>query len=259
MTDSATRHKQLHYLIAEVVNYDALHVPINPETDPHMLIEIYSTYVHPLDLLLVLPCSYSHWMNAPYCPKCGYNERTKVQYTMNDNSTHLLCGDCIYKYGSLPESPKWTEIWNEILINRSSVISPLAQAIIIFRTEKTLDKSDKLDEIINMTKVVLESLISLQKSMNQHDFIVFVANIVYFVAKTQISLPKQKRAGLICLAIFTALTPENLKLLRECLAFYHHSPMEMFLFTIYYNVFIKSEDDKSTESEWTTVVKSKKH
>ena len=256
MTDVETRRKHLYYLMNIELNYDALHDSRNPKTNPLTLIEIYSTCVRPLGISLVLPCSRSHWMNSPCCPKCGYGDRKTVLYTMNDGSTHLLCGDCAYNpYDGLPESPEW----NEILKNRSGVISPLAQAIIIFRKGTKNMKNGKLDAIINMTKVVLDSLISLQKSMNQHDFIVFVANILDFVEDTGDSLQKQKRAGLICLAIFTALTPENMKLLRECLAFYHHSPMEMFLFTIYYNVFIKTEDKESTESEWTTIVKTNKH
>lgn len=46
MTDSVTH--DLCYLIATVVGYDALHVPMNPETDPHTLVAIYSTYVYPV-------------------------------------------------------------------------------------------------------------------------------------------------------------------------------------------------------------------
>jgi hypothetical protein len=183
--------------------------------------------------------------------------RRTVLYEMSDLSTHLLCDGCIYYNDyyedGLPKSPEWTDI----LKNPSSV-SPLAQAIIIFRKGTKNIKNNELDSIINMTKVVFDSLISLQKSMNQYDFIVFVANIVYFVADKSLQLQKQKRGALIYLAIFTALTPENLKLLRECLVLYHHSAMEMFLFTIYYNVFIKTEDKECTESEWTTVVKTKK-
>ena len=255
-----TRRKYFCYLMAMESDYDALHDPKNPETDPHMLIEIYSTCIHPLDISLVLPSSHSHWMNSPDCPKSPHmGRRRTVLYEMSDLSTHLLCDGCIYYNDyyedGLPKSPEWTDI----LKNPSSV-SPLAQAIIIFRKGTKNIKNNELDSIINMTKVVLDSLISLQKSMNQHDFIVFVANIVYFVAQTHKSfqLRKQKRGGLIYLAIFTALTPENLKLLRECLVLYHHSAMEMFLFTIYYNVFIKTEDKECTESEWTTVVKTKK-
>jgi hypothetical protein len=238
MTDSATRRDYLDYLMNIELDYDALHDSRNPKTDPHMLIEIYSKCVHPLVISMVLPLSRSHWMNSPYCPKCsGYSDYIQVMYTMNNGSMHLLCGECAYNlYDDLPESPEW----NEILKNRSGVISPLAQAIIIFRKGTKNMKNGKLDAIINMTKVILDSLTSLQKSMNQHDFIVFVANMLGFVLDTGNSLQKQKRAGLICLAIFTALTPENMKLLRECLAFYLHSPMEMFLFTIYYNIFIKT-------------------
>lgn len=254
MTDSTKRWDDSYYLMCLELKWEILNT-MNPKTNPSKLIEIYSTRVHPLVISMVLPLSRSHWMNTPYCPKCGGYSGGKVQYFMDDSTTHLLCGECAYdQFDCLPESPKW----NEILRNRSGIISPLAQAIIIFRKGTTNIKNGKLDAIINMTKVVLESLISLQKSMNQHDFIVFVANMLDFVQDTGDSLPKQKRAGLICLAIFTALTPENMKLLRECIARYRYSPMEMFLFTIYYNVFIKTEDKESTESEWTTVVKTKK-
>ena len=259
MTDFKTRRKHFYYLMAMELDYDALHDPKNPETDPHMLIEIYSTCIHPLDISLVLPLSHSHWMNSPDCPKSPHMGRRKtVLYEMSDLSTHLLCDGCIYYNDyyeeGLPKSPEWTDI-----LKNPSNASPLAQAIIIFRkgTKKNAP-FNKFDAIINMTKVVFDSLISLQKSMNQHDFIVFVANIVYFVADKSLQLQKQKRGALIYLAIFTALTPENLKLLRECLVLYHHSAMEMFLFTIYYNVFINTEDKECTESEWTTVVKTKK-
>lgn len=256
MTDLETPCKHLNYLMIMEEDYDALHDSRNPKTDPHMLIEIYFTHVHPLDISLVLPLSHSHWMNEPDCPKCG-NLRNRVLYGMSDLSTHLLCDGCIYYDNyyeeGLPKSPEWTDI-----LKNPSNVSPLAQAIIIFRKGLKDMKNGKLDAIINMTKVVLDSLISLQKSMNQHDFIVFVANIVYFIAQTHrhLQLQKQKRGGLIYLAIFTALTPENMKLLRDCLILYHHPRMEMFLFTIYYNIFIKTEDKESTESEWTTVVKT---
>ena len=194
------------------------------------IINCYDKYINSIQSSKPFVCviSSTNWTNPPRCSKCG--RRNTVQHTMGNGHIICLCRECCYD--SRDEISHWCEDRKKSL----DLSLAINQTLYVFEKSAKTEK-----EFVDTVKNLREEILRLQNEMEISTFIEWLRYFVLYLSYFHVSLLQNNRTSLFYLAIYDALTAENLELLRERMNQCVHPAIESVLFEIYYNLFVKTE------------------